>query len=397
MIQKLIQTITRRIPEEHIAIGHDWLVSARGGEKILQAIAQCFPKATIYTLFYDKEIATALGIRNPVKVSFLGKLPFVRYYYRYLFFLYPWAIRALSPPNAKLILTTSHTLIKNLRSRAPHISITYIFAPLRYLYARKKDYLDISRFYRWTEPLIRPLLQMIKRWDKQNHPHINKYLTISKFIAQQVKEVYDQDAEVIYPFYNNQLFKLPQSPLPIPERKYFLLLGALVPYKLPNIVLEAFAHRLPYQLKVVGTGPMFHKLQKKYSQATNIKFEGFVPDSELPQLYQNAKALIFPGIEDFGIVPLEAAACGCPVIAYPHGGIVESLREHFWPISEQTPHGIYEAITAFLHSEHDIVALTNAVKDFTTENFQKRFLLIVSKTLTTSRTSTNDISMYEPF
>jgi glycosyltransferase involved in cell wall biosynthesis len=379
MIQKLIQTITQHIPEDHIALGHDWLLGIRGGEKVFQAIAQCFPNATIYTLFYDKKTIQNLGLNHKIKASFLNRLPYVKHYYRYLFLLFPWAIRSLSPQHKHLILTSSHSLIKNISPKTPTLSVAYIHAPLRYLYTRKEDYLKYSSLYRLVEPFFRRWLSWIKKWDKIHHKNIKISFSNSRFIADQVKSIYNQNAQVIHPFYNQQVFKLPSTPVPFKDRSYYLWVGALVPYKLPEIVIKAFVQNKK-PLLIVGEGPLSRKLQRKYTQ-NNIIFLGSVQEESLVKIYQHAKALVFPGIEDFGIVPLEAAACGCPIIAYPKGGIVESLGNYLIPLKSQTTQSICKTVNSSKYTEIDLQGMSQSLEIFSKDNFLNSYLKAVKAIL----------------
>jgi glycosyltransferase involved in cell wall biosynthesis len=333
-----------------VALVHDWLVTWRGGEKVLEAIAELFPQAPIYTLFHEPGSMRALEAHR-IETSFLDRVPGARERHRFFLPLMPLAIRRLSLPPVDLVISSSHCVAKAISVPGGARHLSYVHAPLRYMWDRFDDYFGPDKA-RWPVRLAARVLQpAFQRWDVSTAQNVTRFVANSAHVASQVRERYHRDARVIHP--PVELERFTQGPLEgTGQGGYFLCLGALAPYKRVDLAIEAFG-RLGLPLWVGGTG----QASKRWLDALppNVRVLGQVSDAELPALYRGARALVFPGLEDFGITPLEAQATGRPVIAFRGGGVLETV----------TPQ------TGVFFGEQTVEALMAAVQGF--EAFEERF------------------------
>lgn len=298
-----------------VAIVHDWLTGMRGGEKCLQAFCELFPDADLYTLIYCPERVSPTIRRMNIHASWVQRMPMVERAYRYYLPLFPRAVESFELREYDLVLSSSHCVAKGVfPHRALHVA--YIHAPMRYVWDLHDQYFGPG------DPLLgrlgmKLMRRYLQRWDIRSTGRVDFFLANSKNVAAKVKNLYGRDATVIHPPVDVESFYLLNEQAP-----YYLLVSALVPYKKIDLAVAAFnALKLP--LKVVGDGPLRSKLEAM--AGPNIEFLGWVDHRALPGLYASCQALIFPGEEDFGIVPLEAQASGRPVIAYGKGGVLESV------------------------------------------------------------------------
>lgn len=298
-----------------VALVHDWLTGMRGGEKCLEVFCELFPSADLYTLVYAPEKVSATIRHMTVKTSFISQLPWAKRAYRYYLPLFPAAIERFDLGPYDLVLSSSHCVAKGiLPHRALHIA--YVHAPMRYVWDQHDSYFGAGSGWmsRTGMALCRSYLQ---QWDVRSASRVDYFIANSKNVAAKIKNLYGRDAAAIYPPVDVERFNLHPD-----VQAYYLIVSALVPYKRVDIAIEAF-NRLRLPLKIVGDGPLRTRLRK--IAEPNIEFLGWVNDQDLAGLYARSQALIFPGEEDFGIVPLEAQASGRPVIAYGRGGALETV------------------------------------------------------------------------
>jgi glycosyltransferase involved in cell wall biosynthesis len=298
-----------------VALVHDWLTGMRGGEKCLEVFCEIFPDADLYTLVYDPDGVSSTIRRMNVRVSWIGRLPGARNYFRYFLPLFPKTIESFQLGDYDLILSSSHCVAKGIfPHRALHVA--YVFTPMRYLWDMRDAYIagGASFVGRAGLSLCRPYLQ---RWDLRSTRSVNQFIAISNHVAAKIDRIYGREARVIYPPVDIQKFYLSEN-----IQAYYLIVSALVPYKRIDIAVDAF-NRLQLPLKIAGDGPLRSFLQRRAK--ANIEFLERVDDAQLAELYSQCQALIFPGEEDFGIVPLEAQASGRPVIGFKKGGLLETV------------------------------------------------------------------------
>ncbi|QSQ27437.1 glycosyltransferase [Pyxidicoccus parkwayensis] len=329
-----------------VALVHDWLVTHRGGERVLDALCEVLPDADIYTLVHKPGTQSPLIESRRIFTSFLQRIPGIHTRYRHFLPLMPRAIEALRlQGDYDLVLSSSHCVAKGLRTPpgTPHLS--YVHAPMRYMWDLFDDYFGPGRArlpVRAAAHAVRPWLQ---QWDRASAARVDHFVANSHHIAAKIRRFWGRDASVVHPPVALERF----ARLPLEgggKGGYFLWLGAFAPYKRLDVALEAF-RELDAPLWVVGTGQEASRLMSG-PVPPHIRFLGNVSDDALPGLYRDARALIFTPEEDFGITPLEAQATGRPVIAFGKGGALETVTSRTGLFfSEQTPAALAAAVRQF--------------------------------------------------
>ncbi len=311
-----------------VALVHDWLTGVRGGERVLDVIARAWPDAEIHTLFHVEGSATPALEERRIHTSPLDRLPGRARYYRALLPLYPWAVRQLDVGDVDLVVSTSHAVAKAVRvpNGAQHLS--YCFTPMRYVWDQIDAYLGRGARRRLSMPLVRRL----RAFDvATSGPHqVDRFLAISSTVARRIQQTYGREAPVIAPPVDLEQF----TPSGEPPSDAYLLVSGFVPYKADALALRAFA-RCGRPLIVAGDGPLRARLES--DAPPNVRFVGRVSDAALAGLYAECRALVHPQLEDFGLIAVEAQACGRPVIAFGRGGVRDTVR----PLGDATPSGVF--------------------------------------------------------
>ena len=348
-----------------VAIVHDWLTGMRGGERCLEVFCELFPDADLYSLLHVPGSVSPIIEKHAIHTSFIQHLPFSRSHYRYYLPLFPSAIESsFDLKGYELVISSSHCVAKGVRIRKGTCHLAYIYTPMRYIWDQYDTYFakrQAGWLKRVTMSLIRPHLQ---RWDVSSNDRVHFFVAISQHVARRIQNYYGRKATVIYPPLNWQSFQASDR-----DDGFYLMVTAFAPYKRVDLAIEA-ANRLKFRLKIVGSGQ--DEDQLKRMAGPTVEFLGWQPDPAVRGYYACCKSLIFPGEEDFGIVPLEAMACGKPVIAYGKGGVLETVmplngsstplsRD---PVTTSTPTGVF-------FYEQTVQALTEAIHVF--ERNQDRF------------------------
>lgn len=299
-----------------VALAHDWLTGMRGGEKCLELIAKGFPAAPLYVLLHKRGSVSATIENRRIHTSALQAIPGISRYYRYFLPTFPLAIRTLGHPDAELLISTSHCAAKGLPVRAGTKHLCYCFTPMRYAWTFHDEYFGASRV---KQALLAPPLAMMRVWDKSNSSNVDRFVAISRHVQKRIEQFYGRESDVVYPPADTD-FYTPDSQ----ERRedIDLIVSALVPYKRVDLAVSAYA-KSGRRLLVVGTGTEFEKLRA--AAGPNITFLGWQSNEAIRKLYRTCRFLVFPGEEDFGIVPVEAMACGMPVLAFARGGAMETV------------------------------------------------------------------------
>ena len=303
-----------------VALVHDWLTGMRGGEKCLEVLCELFPAADLYTLIHQKGELSQTIESMPISTSFVQHLPFGLKKYRHYLPLFPLAIEQFDFSTYDLIVSSSHCVAKGAKHSDSTYHLSYIYTPMRYVWDQFGVYFRQPRTswpVRIGAELMRPYLQ---RWDNQSADRVDSFVSISHNVRRKVLKYYGRESQVVYPPVDLSYFS-PRAQ----KENYYLMIGAFAPNKRVDLAVEAF-NRLKLPLKIVGSG-QDEEYCKKIAGDT-IEFLGSLPDEELLKLYQNARAFVFPGEDDFGITPLEAQACHTPVIAFAAGGAMETITEN---------------------------------------------------------------------
>ena len=299
-----------------VALVHDWLTGMRGGEKCLEVFCELFPDADLYTLFHIPGSVSPRIESMRIHTSFLQDLPGIKKYYRYYLPLMPWAIGSFRLEDYDLVLSSSHCVAKGVHSTGG-THICYCFTPMRYIWDQFDVYFS-GKGWRIQTIFMHLLRPFLKTWDVRSNRGIDQFVAISRYIQKKIKNFYGRESTVILPPVNTRLY-FPGNEC---REDFFLIVGALSPYKRVDLAVEAF-NELGYPLCIIGTGPEMPYLRT--IAASNIQFLGWMSDEQVRSYYSRCRALVFPGEEDFGIVPLEAQAMGCPVIALGKGGVLETV------------------------------------------------------------------------
>ncbi len=301
-----------------VSLVHDWLNGMRGGEQVLQAIASIFPRAAIYTLFCDPEKISANLKKHEIRTSFIQNLPKRKKHYRYYLPLFPRAVEKFKFADTDVLISSSHCVAKGAIVSGSTLHVCYCHSPMRYVWDRFDDYFPKGKMNPIKYTIISKLASRLRTWDRESARRVDLFLANSHFVRQRIQNYYGRPARVIYPPVDVDYY----TPGSAKEGEYYLVAGALVPYKRVDLVVEAF-RGLDRKLVVVGDGPDFSRLVN--TAPDNVSFTGWVDRETLRDYYRSCRALIFPGVEDFGIAPVEVQACGRPVIAFGEGGILETV------------------------------------------------------------------------
>jgi glycosyltransferase involved in cell wall biosynthesis len=314
-----------------VALVHDWLTGMRGGEKCLEILCELYPEADLYTLLYVKNQLSPVIERMNIKTSFIQRFPMASKYYRYYLPLFPTAIEQFDLKGYDLVVSTSHCVAKGILPMPDSLHISYCFTPMRYVWDMHFEYFKKSGLV-FKKVCVPFLSNYLRVWDVTSSHRVDFFVAISRHVQRRIKKFYGRESIVIYPPVDCDFFQ----PLPNPDQKgnYFLMVTAFAPYKSVDLVIQAF-NRLGKPLLIIGDGQERRKLEKLAKK--NIEFLGWQGNEEVRDYYGGCKAFIFPGEEDFGIAPVEAQACGKPVIAYGRGGVLESVI----PFPKENPTGVF--------------------------------------------------------
>jgi glycosyltransferase involved in cell wall biosynthesis len=305
-----------------VALVHDWLTGMRGGEKALEAVCEMYPDAPLSTLLHVPGSVSPAIERRPIRTSFVQRIPAAARYYRQLLPLFPLAIEQFGFDDADVIVSFSHCVAKSVvrPGRARHLC--YCFTPMRYAWDQFDAYFGPARVGRTASAALRPVLAALARWDRATAGRVDRYVAISQYVAGRIRRYYNREAAVVYPPVDTAFYR----PLPDAETgfagSHFLIVSALVPYKRIELAMDACG-RAGARLRIVGDGPERARLE--LMAGPHVEFAGRLSDEELRGEYRRARAVLLPGEEDFGIVPLEAQACGRPVVALARGGALETV------------------------------------------------------------------------
>ncbi len=357
-----------------IAIIHDYLIANAGAEKCLLALLEIYPKADIYSLFYDKSKFKYLS-KYKVKTSFLNHLPFLKKRHQIFLPLYPLAIESLNLKGYDLIISSSWGWSKGIKKDKRTCHISYCYTPLRFVHYR--DMLE-SRLARKKKPIrffAEKVVKYLKAWDIATAKNVDYFIATCNNVKSRIKKFYSRDSTVINPPTELNLFRLNGT---IKKDSFFLVVSRFVPYKKIDLAIEAF-NKMKLPLKIVGSGCENKHLRD--IAGPNIEFTDYLTQRELIKTYQNCQALVFPQEEDWGITSIEAQACGRPIIAYAKGGALEHVIEgktgHFF--KQQTSEAIIQAVKEFCKMSFDSNFLRNNALKYDREVFKEKVAKFVEE------------------
>lgn len=331
-----------------LAIVHDWLVTYAGSERCLEQMIHCFPEADVFaTVDFVPSSQRSFLQAKPVRTSFIQRMPGARRHYRNYLPLMPIAVEQLDLSGYDVVISSSHAVAKGVLTGPDQLHLCYTYSPARYAWDLQGQYLRESRLERGLKSwLVRWSLHRFRIWDAASAARVDRFAAISGYIARRINKLYRREAVVIYPPVDVSAFQFRAE-----KEDFYVTASRMVPYKRMPMIVQAFAQTPERRLVVIGDGPEFEKC--KSLAGPNVQLLGFQPGTVLNDHLQRAKAFIFAAEEDFGIAPLEAQACGTPVIAFERGGAVETIRgfDNNRPsgvfFREQTPEALRSAVDRF--------------------------------------------------
>lgn len=344
-----------------VALVYDRVNKFGGAERVLLALHEIFPNAPLYTSVYSSNTAKWARVFPQIHTSLLQKIPFAKENHEFLAPLMPFAFSLFNFDNYDLVISVTSEFAKNINVKGKHVC--YCLTPTRYLWSHKDEY--------FKSPLINPIIKILRDVDKRAAYKPDLMVAISSEVQKRIKKHYGRDSQIIYPPVEVRKFKRNKS-----NKKYYLLVSRLVKYKKVDLAVKVF-NKLGSPLVIVGTGREEKKLKKLAKE--NIKFTGFITEKQLGNYYSNAKALIFPQEEDFGIVAVEAQSFGIPVIAYRAGGAMDTIINKKTGIffQRQTTQSLIKAITEFENNTFKKALIKANARRYSKPKFQKSILKVV--------------------
>jgi glycosyltransferase involved in cell wall biosynthesis len=346
------------------------LISHAGSEKVLEQIIRLFPDADLFSILdFVPQGRRGFILDKPVHTSFIQRLPFAKHRYRGYLALMPIAVRHLDLSGYDLIISSSHTVAKGIRKKPTQLHISYCHTPMRYIWDLESQYLKEAGLDRGMKSTaLKVFFNRLRKWDVSTSKEVDSFIANSCYIKDRIRRVYERDASVIYPPVEIDGFSMNDK-----KEDFYLTVSRMVPYKRVDLIVDAFS-RLGLPLVVIGDGPNYKKVMKRTSK--NIELMGHLQDAVLKTYMQKAKAFVFAAEEDFGIAPVEAQACGTPVIAFGKGGIRETvipLQKEYRRLPSYSTcvnpgdgkeSGIEEAPTGIFFNEQTSDSLIKAVRQF---------------------------------
>jgi len=364
------------------ALVHDWLLGMRGGEKALEILCGLYPEADLFTLIHRRGSTSPAIERMRPRTSWLQHLPGIERYYRSCLPLFPFVIEQFDLDGYDLVISTSHCVAKSVirPGRARHLC--YCFTPMRYAWDQFDAYFGPARLGRVRSGLMRPVMAALARWDARTAGRVDRYVAISQHVARRIGRYYNREAAIVYPPVDTSFYQ----PDHTARGPWALMVTALVPYKRADLAIEA-CRRARVPLRIVGDGPDRATLERL--AGSGVEFLGTRSDEELRTLYQSAAAVLLPGEEDFGIVPVEAQACGRPVVALARGGALETVVDGVTGVlvSDSTAQAFADGITRALSQDFDSATIRAHALRFDRSRFAREIQACVTDMLQHAQTA----------
>ncbi len=362
--------------KRRIAIVHDWLPVYGGAERVLEQMLMVYPDADLFSLIdaLDEENRKFLK-GKPVKTSFVQKIPGGKKYYRHCFPLMPLAIEQFDFSGYDMVITSSYAFAKGIITGPRQLHLCYCHSPIRYAWDLQTQYLKESKLDRGIKSwLVRWLLHSIRMWDNRTSAGVDAFMANSRFIARRIEKVYRRDAAVVYPPVSVERFETREE-----KDDYYVTASRMVPYKRIDLIVQAFNGMPDRKLVVIGDGPELPRIKRMAGK--NVQVLGWQPNEVMRDHLQRARGFMFGGEEDFGIILLEAQACGTPVIAYGRGGALETVVENETGLffDEQTPEAIQQTVSEFEMREWDASKCRKNAERFSAQSFRENFQHFVEK------------------
>ncbi len=354
-----------------VALVHDYLIQFGGAERVLRVLMRLFPHAPVFTLLHDPRVTAGVLDASRIRTSILQRVPFARSRHRLFPLVMPLVVERFDLSRYDLVISASHSFGKGVLTRPDTLHLSYCFTPMRYAWD------DSHRYVRefGVPPIVRSLVPLaltyVRVWDALAADRVDRFIAISRFVAERIQKYYGRAADVLYPPVDCTSAPLERTP-----SDRFLIVSRLLPYKRIDIAIEAF-NTLKLPLDIVGTGPEEERLRSL--AGPTVRLHGFLPDEDIRRMYARCRAFIFPQEEDFGMTPVEAAAAGRPVLAYARGGALETVIDESTGVffHHQTAASLAEGVERLLRLRFDPLAIRQHALQFDTDHFVHGFLRYV--------------------
>jgi len=360
-----------------VALVHDWLTGMRGGEKVLEGLCKLYPDADLFTLFHQPGSVSPLIERHRIQTSWLQRLPFASRHYRRYLPLFPSAVERFDLRGYDFVISSSHCVAKSVIPATHARHLCYCHSPMRYAWDQFDAYFGVDRVgYAASRWVYRPTMTRLARWDAATANRVHRFVANSRHVAGRIARYYNRTASVVYPPVDTTFY----CPAAIPPESHFLIVSALVPYKRIDLAIEG-CRRAGARLRIVGDGPERARLERLGGD--DVTFVGSVPDEAIRDEYRRTMALLLPGEEDFGIAPVEAQACGRPVVAFGRGGALETVIDGETGVlfSELTAESIRAALDRVTRMRVDSSRLREHAQRFSREHHMQHIRDTIADTL----------------
>jgi glycosyltransferase involved in cell wall biosynthesis len=367
-----------------VALIHNWLTGMRGGERVLEALCELFPDADLFTLMHVRGSTSSFIEKRRVTTSPIQWLPMADRLYRQYLPLFPAAIEHFDLDGYDLVISCSHCAAKSVVVTGRTRHLCCCLTPMRYAWDQFEAYFGEERVGWLTSRAMRPVMAAMARWDRSTAHRVHRYLAISQYVARRIAVYYNRRSTVVYPPVDTTFYRPGQAPAGGQHGSLngssFLMVSALVPYKRVDLAIRA-ARRAGVSLTIVGDGPERAALEPLAGE--DVRFLGWRSNEEIRALYQSAIAAILPGEEDFGIVPLEAQACGRPAVALGRGGALETIVDGTTGVlvPESTEESLADGLRAARSRPWDSSAIRAHAERFSRERFVREMTAVIDETL----------------
>ncbi|MCF6335153.1 MAG: glycosyltransferase [Spirochaetales bacterium] len=354
-----------------VAIVHDWLTNYGGAERVVEEFCRIFPNAPVYTTVYNAKNMESIFPKEKVVTSFMQNIPGIMKLYTKLLHLMPRAFESFDLSSFDIVLSSSSSCAKGVLTNADTLHFSYVHTPMRYAWDLYHEYMGSTGLI--TRMAMKRLLPKIRQWDALTGLRVDHFMANSTITGKRIKKIYRRDAQVVFPPVNTDFF----TPGTDKVEDFYLILSRFVPYKRIDIAIRA-CNSLKRNLIIIGNGSQ--KKELKSIAGKTITFTGRLNDEETRNYYRRCRAFLFPGYEDFGITPLEAMACGRPVIAYGKGGALDTVMpgETGIRFPDQTVKSLTKAIEIFEDSTFDTRKIRRHAEKFSSERFRSEIIEIIS-------------------